>query len=417
MSSADPIIVVGAGIVGVSTAIWLQRDGHKVTIIDRLPPGEGTSFGNGGVLASCAVVPVTGPGLITKAPKMVVDPESPLFLRWSYLPRLLPWLTRYLMNANKRDTKRIAEALSYVVPGSLEEHQQLAEGTGAEHWIAPSDYLYLYGDRAAFDGEAFSWGLRREAGITWDEFDRSAFSDYDPIFDESVGFAVKMGDHGHIRDPGQYVKDLAAHFVNEGGTLLQTSVEDVERHGDEITAVVTSDATLACSSFVLCGGVWSGPLAKKLGLAVPLETERGYHIELYGPNIMPRAPVMIASGKFVATPMEGRLRLAGIVEFGGLNAPPSEKPFEFLLRHTKRAIPNLTWEREERWMGHRPAPTDSIPVMGFAPGLKNAITGFGHHHIGLTAGPKTGRILADLIAGRRPNFDLAPFDPARFAAE
>lgn len=172
---------------------------------------------------------------------------------------------------------------------------------------------------------------------------------------------------------------------------------------------------MSCDAAVLATGVWSGPLAKKLGLSVPLESERGYHIELWDPSFMPRSPVMIASGKFVATPMEGRLRLAGVVEFGGLDAPPSRPPFALLRKNGLAAFPGLTFSRETEWMGHRPAPADSIPVIGEIPGASGAFTGFGHHHIGLTGGPKTGRILSQLISGQKPNLDLGAHSPARFA--
>ena len=412
---AKTVAIIGAGIVGVSTAIWLLRDGHDVVLIDREGPASGTSYGNGGVLASCAMVPVTGPGLLRKAPRMLLDPNQPLFLKWSYLPRLLPWLRRYLNVANAEDTRRIAEAIAGVVLGSVEEHHALAEGTGAERWIEPSDYLYVYKTRADFEGDAFSWGIRKAHGIEWEELDAKAFHAYDPLFGDGFDFGVRLPDHGRITDPGQYVKDLAQHLESQGGRVVTGKVTDIIREGGAVTGVRIGGETIACEAAVLATGAWSGPLATSLGLKVPLETERGYHVELWNPSAMPKAPVMIASGKFVATPMDGRLRLAGIVELGGLDAPPSRAPFDLLLRQAKAAMPGLTWERKTEWMGHRPAPADSIPVIGEVPGAKGAFTAFGHHHIGLTAGPKTGRLLAQLIAGRQPNLDLTPYSPARFA--
>ena len=182
-----------------------------------------------------------------------------------------------------------------------------------------------------------------------------------------------------------------------------------------MTGVRAKGETIACDAAVIATGVWSGPLCKKLGLKVPLESERGYHLEFWEPSVMPKSPVMVASGKFVMTPMEGRLRAAGVVEFGGLDAPPSRPPFDLLMRNVKAALPGLTWRETREWMGHRPAPSDSIPVIGEIPGTRGAFTGFGHHHIGLTGGPKTGRLLAQMISGRQPNIDLTPYSPARFA--
>ena len=410
------VTVIGAGIVGVSTAIWLQRDGHKVILIDREGPAAGASFGNGGVLASCSMVPVTGPGLIRKAPGMLLDANQPLFMKWGYLPRLAPWLMRYLRHANAADTKRIANAVAGVTLGSLEEHQALAKGTGAEKHIVPSDYLYVYRDRSHYEGDAFAWEIRSSHGIEWEELEGQAFRDYDPSFSDMEGFAARLGDHGRISDPGAYVRDLVAAFERWGGRVLTGEVSDLVRENGKIVGVRAGGETIGSDAAVICTGVWSGPLMKKLGLSVPLESERGYHLELWNPSVVPRAPVMIASGKFVATPMAGRLRLAGIVEFGGLKAPPSRAPFRLLEKCATAAMPGLTWQKKTEWMGHRPAPADSIPVIGEIPDVKGAFAAFGHHHIGLTAGPKTGRLLSQLITGRQPNLDLSPYSPARFSS-
>lgn len=415
MSEKKRIAIIGAGIVGVSTAVWLQRDGHEVILIDKAGPGEGTSHGNGGVLASCSVVPVTVPGLLNKAPRMLFDPKQPLFLKWGYLPRLLPWLRNYLSHANANDVERIAAALTQIIGDSLNDHLALARGTGAEKWIKPSDYLFLYENRRHFEADSFGWSIRRKFGFEWEELEGSEFREYDPVFSDSIGFATKLSGHGHIADPGRYVKDLAAHIEANGGKLLRANVEDVARENGSVTGVVTSGETIPCDAAVVTAGVWSGPLAKRLGISVPLESERGYHLELVEPSAMPRSPVMVASGKFVATPMDGRIRLAGIVEFGGLDAPPSRAPFELMRKNAKSIFPGITWKDEVEWMGHRPAPADSIPIIGNVPGIGGAFMGFGHHHIGLTGGPKTGRLLAQMIAGRKPNADVTAYAPSRFS--
>lgn len=415
MSERKTIAIIGAGIVGVSAAVWLQRDGHDVILIDKAGPGEGTSHGNGGVLASCSIIPVTVPGLMKKAPRMLFDPSQPLFMKWGYVPKLLPWLMRYLKHANVDDVERIAAALAPIVGDSLNDHQALAQGTGAEKWLTPSDYLFLYENRQHFEGDALGWGIRRKHGFKWEELEGEAFHDYDPIFSKDIGFAAKLPDHGHITDPGRYVKDLAAHVEANGGRIIIAAVDDVVRENGHVAGVRAGGETIACDTAIVTAGVWSGPLASKLGVSVPLESERGYHLELVEPSAMPKSPVMVASGKFVATPLEGRIRLAGIVEFGGLDAPPSKAPFELMRKNARAAFPGVTWKDEVEWMGHRPAPADSIPVIGEVPGIDGAYMGFGHHHIGLTGGPKTGRLLAQMIAGRLPNTDVSVYAPSRYA--
>ena len=409
-----PVAVVGAGIVGVSTAIWLQRDGHDVVLIDRGEPGEGTSYGNGGVLASCSIVPVTVPGLMRKAPRMLFDRNQPLFLKWSYLPKLAPWLRRYLSHCTPQDARRIADALMPIVGDSLADHQALSRGTGAEKWLKPSDYTFIYENRAHFDGDSFGWSIRRDHGFHWDEIEGTALRDYEPALAPQLGFAARLTGHGAITDPGGYVKDLAKHFVANGGRVVKGAVTDFAREGGRVTGLRVGGETFPCSAAVITTGVWSKSLCRKLGLDVPLESERGYHIELWEPNVLPRVPLMVAAGKFVITPMEGRLRLAGIVEFGGLDAPPSRAPLELLKRNVKATLPGISWKETREWMGHRPAPADSIPVIGEVAGAKGAFVGFGHHHVGLTGGPKTGRILAQLVSGKTPNIDLAPYAPSRF---
>ncbi|MCB1428989.1 MAG: FAD-binding oxidoreductase [Nitratireductor sp.] len=409
------VAVIGAGIVGVSTAIWLQRSGHDVILIDKAGPAEGASYGNGGVLASCSIVPVTVPGLLRKAPKMLFDPNQPLFLKWPYLPRLAPWLIRYLANSRADRVEHRAAAMTTLIGDSLADHQATAAGTGAERWIVPSDYLFLYNDRSHYQGDAFGWSLRRKNGFSWDTLEGADFRAYDPAFGPAINFAVRLGNHGHITDPGRYVKDLAAHVVSAGGRMIRAEVSDIALEQGKLVGLRAAGETIACDTAIVATGVWSGPLALKLGLKVPLESERGYHLELWEPSIMPRSPVMVASGKFVATPMQGRLRLAGIVEFGGLDAPPSRAPFELLEKNIRAAIPGISWKEKTEWMGHRPSMADSLPVIGEVPGAKGVFVGFGHDHVGLTGGPKTGRILAQLVSGQRPNANLEPFAPTRFA--
>lgn len=417
--SSRHVAVIGAGIVGVATAIWLQRMGQRVTLIDLDGPAAGASRGNGGVLASCAVVPVTGPGLFTKAPRMLLDPHQPLFLRWRYLPRLAPWMMRYLSHANATDTRRIATALAGLIGTSLADHQALAQGTGAENFVVPSDYVYLYSNRSAFEADSFGWGLRRSCGFSWEEHDGQDARALDPVIGPGIGFAARMSDHGVISDPGRYVEALAAHLVAQGGHLVQAEVTDIARMDGAVTGLRMTGRggrteTHVCDAVVIATGAWSGSLAGKLGLRVPMESERGYHIDLWEPAQQLRAPVMVAAGKFVATPMEGRIRLAGIVEYGGLDAPPSQAPFALLRHHVRRAFPALRWREETEWMGHRPVTADSLPLIGPVPGVAGAYMAFGHQHIGLTGGARTGQILAQMIAGQRVNEAVEPFAPARF---
>lgn len=408
------VVIIGAGIVGVSTGIWLRRAGIGVTIIDRGAPGTGTSHGNAGILAACAMVPVTAPGMVRKAPGMLLNPDFPLFMRWGYLPRLVPWLRKYLSHANDADTRRIAQGLIPIVSDSVEQHKSLCDDLGLGDWVKDSDYCFAYTNRSVFDAENYTWGLRKEAGFVPELIEGQDVKDYEPTLGPDITFVAKMKSHGFIRSPGGYVQALAKAFEGLGGTIMQTEVKDVEMTDGKATGVQTAQGMVACDDLVVATGVWSKTIMKKLGVDVPLESERGYHIVFENASGGPSRPFMIASGKFVATPMDQGLRCAGIVEFGGLEAGPSKAPFELLRRQAAKAFPNLKATNEIEWMGHRPAPSDSLPLIGQV-GDSRVFTAFGHHHIGLTGGPKTGRMVAGLIAGEHINTDLRPYDPQRFS--
>ena len=413
MGKKEQIVVIGAGIVGLSTAIWLRRAGKDVTVVDRSEAGMGTSYGNAGIIAACGIAPVTSPGLARKGPTMLLDPNFPLFLRWPYLPRLMPWLRKYLSHANEADTRRISKGLQTIVCDSVEQHKALIKGTDAEHWITDSDYCFGYTDRAMFDADAFVLGLRREAGFVPEVIEGNAVQEYEPALAKSVGLLAVMKQHAYVRSPHKYVQALAQVLLSEGGAFAQAEVLDIELSNGRVKTVITDVMPIACDKAVLAAGVWSKPWAKKLGLNVPLESERGYHIVFKNPSINLRNPIMLATGKFVATPMEGGLRCAGIVEFGGLKAGPSKAPLKLMRKQVKKNFPTLEFDGVEEWMGHRPAPTDSLPLIGEIGG-SGVYAGFGHHHIGLTGGPKTGRMIADMIALGGSNLDTTPFDPQRF---
>ena len=409
---AKTVIVVGAGIVGIGTAIWLARDGHRVTLIDAEGPAAGTSYGNAGILASSSIVPVQSPGLMRKAPGMLFGRDGPLFLKWSYLPRLLPWLRRYLSYCSVEEVERIAGALMPVIGDSVEQHLAIAKGTPAERFIEPVDYTYAYTDRAAYLKDALAWRIRREQGFATIEVEADELREVEPALGSDTRFGLRLPGHAWIRDPGAYVGALCEYAQSLGVELRITRVHDFVRSGERVVGVKTDDGDILSDEVVVASGVWSKALLEKLSVEVTMESERGYHVELMAPQGGPQMPIALTAYKFIATPMVGRLRLAGLVEFGGLDAPPSEAPYELLLRKAVAAFPNLRWEGEKRWLGHRPATDDSIPVIGqAAPGVYAA---FGHQHVGLTGGPKTGRIVADLIAGRRLNLDMTPYDPARF---
>lgn len=407
------VVVIGAGIAGVSSAIWLQRQGRDVVLVDPSEPGEGASFGNAGVLAVSSVVPVTTPGLAFKVPRYVLDPESPLFVLWRRLPYFAPWLIRYLLHANDKDTRRIAKGLAEIVCDSTTQHHEIAVGTTAEKWLCDSNYIYAYAHRSEFEQEKYAWSLRKDAGITPEEIEGTSVSEIEPNLSPNIKFLIRLKDHGFVLNPSQYVKDLAKSFVNSGGIFKKSRVTGFELTQGRLNCINSDDGGIPCDAAVVSAGIWSRDLLKEIGIGIPMQSERGYHILFKNPSVKISNPVMINSGKCVATPMAEGLRCAGVLEFGGLGQPPSKAPLNLIRRKIRETFPDLTWDREIEWSGHRPAPVDSLPLIGEVRNTR-VFLAFGHHHIGLTGGPKTGRIVASLVNQEKPCVDPEPYNPNRF---
>ncbi|VAW01630.1 D-amino acid dehydrogenase [hydrothermal vent metagenome] len=413
MTNPQKIIVIGAGICGVSTAIWLRRAGHEVLLLDKTGPGAGASFGNAGLLAQWAIVPVNRPGIMQTGLKYMFSPKSPLFMQWSYFPKLFPWLIKYISRANDADTRRTVEALIPLLSDSVEQHIALTRGTRAEKWIAQSDLSFAYDTRAKFDADSYGWDLRREAGFEVELIEGRAVQEAEPILNGNITCLAVMKNHGHILNPGDYLIDLVQVLRDEGGQYRQAEVRNITLTDGRITSVETDHGSLPCDRAVLTAGIWSKPLMRKLGVKVMLEAERGYHLHYKNASLLPNNPLMMASGKFAVNPMGANLRCAGIVELGGIEKPPSQAPFRLLRGQVAKYFNDFTYDSVEEWMGFRPSTPDSLPLIGEI-GQTHVMAGFGHQHIGLTAGPKTGRILADLISGQRSNIDLSAYDANRF---
>lgn len=227
-----------------------------------------------------------------------------------------------------------------------------------------------------------------------------------------------MRENGHCGDPLRFIRALAESFSRGGGRILRERATGFAFDGARVSAVRTEAGEHRCAALVLAAGAWSKPLAAALGDKLPLDTERGYHVMLRDPEVMPRTPTMSAEGKFVVTPMEAGLRIAGTVEFAGLEAPPDYSRARGLLRKGQRMYPGLARdigeERLSLWMGHRPSMPDSLPVIGAAPRHANAFYAFGHGHVGLAAGAMTGQSIAALIANRPLPIPIDAFSAGRF---
>ncbi|MBK1662068.1 FAD-binding oxidoreductase [Paracraurococcus ruber] len=414
-------VVIGAGIVGACTALALLREGHRVTILEPGPPGgeQAASYGNGCWLSPMSVIPPAVPGLWRKVPGFLADPLGPLAIRWSYLPRVLPWLARYLLSGwTEARVARTAVALRALLRDAPALHADLAEAAGVGGLIERRGLMYVYPDRAAFEAEAMSWRIRRQVGIDWIELSAEELHQREPALDRRYGFAALVEEGGHCRDPGAYVAALVALAEAEGARRVAAPATGFRIEGGRLRAVRTDAGEIAADRAVISAGARSKALAAAAGDRLPLETERGYHAMIADPGTGPRTPLMPSDGKMSITWTDRGLRCAGQVEIAGLDAAPNWQRADILRDHLMRSFPalprDLPAERVRVWMGHRPSTPDGLPCIGPARATPDIVHAFGHGHVGLVAGPRTGRLVAQLLAGRPPELDPRPYDPRRF---
>jgi len=417
--AARRVAVIGGGMVGVCVACWLQRDGHSVFLVEPGNPGEGASFGNAGCFNGSSVTPTAMPGVLRRVPHWLMDPLGPLSLRWSYLPAVMPYLVRFVRSATVDKVRAQAAALRPLLAPSVTLVRELARDAGAEELIHQRGHLYVYRSPEALAKDGFAWALRRANGVAVDEFDADELRQLEPALSRDYVRGLLVRENGHTDNPLALVTRLVERFQAQGGEVVRGGALGFRLDGRRLVAVRSDAGELAADAAIVCAGAHSKPLAAALGDKVPLETERGYHLMIRDAESMPRIPTADADGKFVATPMQLGLRFAGTVELAGLAAPPDWRRARMLLAQGRRMLPGLAAEHaEERlsvWMGHRPALPDSLPVLGASRASPDVIYAFGHGHVGMTAAPMTGRIVADLITGRPAPIDISPFAPGRFA--
>lgn len=408
------VAVIGAGIVGACTALSLVKAGYRVTLIERDAPGMSASFGNGAVIGEEAVVPVATPGILWRVPGMLMDPLGPLAIRWSYLPRIAPWLLRFVAAGSAARVEDISIALAALLKGTFAAYKDLLADAGAPEMLRRTGWLCVFESERGFEAYKPMLDLQRRRGVRFGLMGAAEIRQFEPSLAPIFARAIHFPDVGYTVNSQRLVEVLVRAVLARGGALRR-----VEAHGFDIgpegpRAVLTSEGPIPCSAVVVAAGAWSKSLAAQLGAAVPLDTERGYHVQYAAPGVAPRLPIYSTERGIVATPLEHGLRVGGTVELGGLKAPPNWGRAEVLRRQAKRWFPGLQTAETSRWMGFRPSMPDSLPVIGRAPRFANTILAFGHGHCGMMMGARTGQLVTALLAGRDPGIDMKAYDPQRF---
>jgi D-amino-acid dehydrogenase len=411
-----PVIVVGAGVVGLACAVQLQRAGHQVVLIDRGEPGRECSFGNAGAFAVSDVIPLAEPGLWRKLPGWMFDPLGPLALRWRYLPSLAPWLWRFALASRPARVAALTRALAALLRRVNDDSAELIAHAGLEAMWRRHGALTLYRDEKEFSAAAGAWESRRRHGVDWRKLDAAELRAREPLLQDEWRCGIEVEAWSHVDDPYLFCHGLFATFVHNGGQFLCDEVSNVALAEGRAVGVDTArSGRVDGSGVVIAAGSWSDRFLRQLPCRVPLESERGYHVTLPRAGIHLHRFIQCASESFVILPMsDGGLRLAGTVELAHRDAPPDWARAHILLDKARRIVGPFGTESMSVWMGQRPSLPDTLPAIGPAPGIGQLFFAVGHGHLGLTLAATTGSLIADLVAGRDSGFDLTPCRLDRF---
>ncbi len=413
--STPDVVVIGAGIVGLACAWSALKDGATVAIVDRDFEGDRTSHGNAGGIAVTENTPISVQGLFFKAAKWLFDPLGPLALDWKHLPAALPWFLEFQRASSHDRFRSISYALANLNNRVYNDLVPMFQDIGAMDTFYRRGALTVYETDEAFAADAQEWAFKRELGVRWQAMSAAEVRDLEPSLAPVFRHGVFLEDWSHIGDPKQLVtqlrnrvRELGAQFVEGRAAALDAS--------DALApaAVLASGDRVKGRRVVVATGAWSANLAESIGDRVLLDSERGYNTTLPAHNISLSREVIFAERKFVATPLDIGLRIGGAAEFAGLKAAPNYKRSDALLTLGKRFLPGINDQGAVKWMGHRPATPDSLPVIGRSPRVPSIVYAFGHGHLGLTQSATTGALVADLLANRTPGIPLDAYSIERF---
>lgn len=408
------VIIIGAGIVGLCTAYHLTEAGVQITLIDPSGPGAECSSGNAGSLASGAVAPLAMPGVLRQAPAMLLDPTGPLYVPTRYLLRVAPWMARFVAASRPVRVAQIAHSLHALIGDAVQQHKTLAGKVGCAALIVETGQLHLYPDQVSLEKDNAGWALKQQYGLRAERIGREAIQALAPAVSSTYQVGYHLPDQPWVKEPQRYAEQIAEYLKTRGVRFVTDRVQSLSRDSAG-WSLRGQTGDYHAAQVVLAAGAWSARLLQPLGVHVPLETQRGYHLRFPQNTLELSRIVVLADRKVFVTPMESGLRVAGTVEFGGLERLPSSARARLLAGHAKAGFPDLDVTAPVEWMGHRPCLPDSLPVIGQVPRQEGLWCAFGHGHLGLTGSAGTGRLLTQAMSGRAQANDLLiPFSVSRF---
>ena len=406
------IAVIGAGIQGVCNALYLQKKGFEVTLFDKHEPGNSASYGNAGHFSPYASVSLNRPDVLLDVPAMLLSSRGPLALKWNYVPKMIPWFVRFLLNCSKKKMMHTAKYMHQILDIAIPAFDELFEEVDIKGLIEKKGILYIW-DKSNLKSRELEINMRNELGVEQQVLTQKEIHDLEPNIKKFYHGGVFYSYARHARDPKKILLKLFDLFLQRRGKFLKINVKDIDF--DEEKPVLRSEAQrFVFDKLVIACGAFSKKLTDQLHENVPLDTERGYHVHFKGFDHLISRPVVYSNRGFGMTPMDQGLRVVGTVEFGGLNNPLSKSRIKNLVLNAKDMLDGLP-EHEDEWLGFRPTLPDFLPVIGPSKNYKNVYYCFGHHHLGWTLGAISGKIISKMIAEEKTNLDLQPYSSLRFS--
>lgn len=412
-SDAD-VLVLGAGIIGVSVALHLQKRGKSVVLIDRRAPGEETSYGNAGLIERASVIPYGFPREIATLLKYATNRSADVRFHWTFLPKVLPWLARFWLESSSRRLRRAAADMLPLIERSVTEHTALMSEAGVPHRARRTGWVEAYRSEKAFAAAKQAARALDTFGIRYDLLGPQELSAREPHLTGHFAGAVHWLDPATVADPGGLVADYAALFTRRGGTIVRGDAAGLEAQAGR-WSLVADGRRITAGEAVVTLGPWSDTIYKPLGYRIPLAVKRGYHvhIEPAGDAVL-NHPVVDVERGYLLAPMTRGIRLTTGIEFAARDDAASPVQVDQTEPHARAIFPLGRRVEQTPWMGARPCLPDMRPIIGPAPRHKGLWFAFGHNHHGLTLGPATGRLLAEMMTGETPFADPAPYAMSRF---
>ncbi|MDC6479840.1 FAD-dependent oxidoreductase [Candidatus Pelagibacter sp.] len=404
--------IVGAGIQGISNALFLQKKGFKVTIFDRDEPGSpAASYGNAGHFSPYASVPINRPDVLSDVPAMLLSSTGPLALKWNYVPKMIPWFLKFIKNCTTKKMMHTAKNMHQILDLALPAYDELFDEIELGGLVEKKGILYIWNDQNLKSRE-LEINVRDELGVDQQEVSAKEIHDLEPNIKPIYHGGVYYQYGRHARNPKKILLKLYDLFLKKGGKFLKMNIKDIN-FDDEKPVIKAETQSFLFDKIVIACGSFSKKLTDNLDEKIPLDTERGYHVHFKDCDHLLSRPVIFQNRGFGITPMEQGLRVVGTVEFGGLNNPLSKSRVKNLINNAKYMMGDLP-EHEDEWLGFRPTLPDYLPVIGPSKKYKNVFYCFGHHHLGWTLGPISGKIISGMIAEENTNLDLKPYSSLRF---